>query len=57
MEDCKYVSTPMETGIALVKAGEGYTATQEDVTAYSLSLGSLMHIMLHSRPDIAFLSL
>ena len=54
MEDCKYVSTPMETGIALVKAGEGYTATQEDVTAYSLSLGSLMHIMLHSRPDIAF---
>ena len=54
MEDCKYVSTLMETGITLVKAGEGYTITQEDMTAHSLSLDSLMHIMLHSRPDIAF---
>ena len=54
MADCKSAPTPMKAGILLEKAESEYQATQEFKTNYQLMLGSIMYIMLQTRPDIAY---
>ena len=54
MADCKSASTPMEAGIVLGKAGAEHQSTQEFKTNYQSMLGSIMYIMLQTRPDIAY---
>ena len=54
MADSKSAPTPMEAGILLEKAESEYKATQEFKTNYQSMLGSIMYIMLQTRPDIAY---
>ena len=54
MENCKIASTPMDPGVILMKAAESYTPNPEDHNAYRSLTGSLNHIMVYTRPDIAY---
>ena len=54
MADSSTAYTPMEAGAVLGKAGSEYQATQEFKTNYQSMLGSIMYIMLQTRPDIAY---
>ena len=54
MTDCSSVSTPMEAGMVLGKAGAEHESMQEFKTNYQSMLGSIMYIMLQTRPDIAY---
>lgn len=50
MEDCKTISTPMDVNVKLVKS------TEKDVKDYPYkeAVGSLIYLMIDSRPDIAY---
>lgn len=54
MENCRPLTTPMEFGVKYMKADNGHTATKEDRTAHQSALGSVMHAMTQTRPEIAF---
>lgn len=53
MEDCKAASTPMAQ-VLLTKAPEGYTCDKAQLTQYQSLLGELMHLMVQTRPDLAY---
>lgn len=54
MFDCKPMDTPMATDSSLHKAEDGYQASPELRHHYQSAVGSLMYIMLGTRPDIAY---
>lgn len=57
MSACKSVTTPMETSSALhqlVKAPEGYQASDQEIKNYQSMIGGIMYAMLCTRPDISF---
>ena len=54
MADSKSMSTPMDTHCCLQKAEDGYEADSIFVTLYQSTVGSIMYIMLGTRPDIAY---
>ena len=53
MEDCNPVLTPMKTD-KLKKADDGYECPPKEKKAYQTLLGELMHLMVKTRPDIAY---
>ncbi len=54
MWDCKPLATPMDASCRLVKAPDEYTADKSLRISYQSAVGSLMYIMLGTRPDIAY---
>ena len=50
---CAAVATPVEGGTKLQKSAEGFIADPENWLQYQSAVGSLMYVMLGSRPDIA----
>ena len=53
LEDCYTVSIPIEPGIQLTTQPK--TAdSEEDTTLYRSMLGSVMYLMLCTRPDLAY---
>ena len=57
MEDCKPISTPLEVNQKLSKSMSPQTAEDRDYMAtvpYRQAVGSLMHAMIGTRPDICF---
>lgn len=59
MQDCKFMDTPMAAGTNLLKRTSprvepGDPATPTDKARYQRLIGSLMYLMLGTRPDIAF---
>ena len=56
MENCKSVSTPMEVGLKLTKEMEPKTKEEMDKmdkVPYRAAVGSLMYLMVATRPDLA----
>lgn len=53
IEDCKAVDTPMVNGSRLVKE-EDNKASIGEITAYSQVVGTLMYLMVETRPDVAY---
>ena len=53
MENCAAVSTPM-TQVQLTKAPDGYKCEKDQLTQYQSLLGELMHLMVQTRPDLAY---
>jgi hypothetical protein len=51
-EDCNPVSTPMEPGIVLQKSEEAID--EELQQKYQRAIGSLMYVMVQTRPDISY---
>ena len=54
MEWCTAVATPVEPGTQLEVSAVGYEATPSNRLQYQSAVGSLMHCMLGTRPDIAY---
>ena len=57
MEECKPVSTPMETNLNLTKNGSNpahLDSFESQKFPYQSMVGSLMYIMVGTRPDIAY---
>ena len=52
--DVKPVTTPMDTSVHLVKADEGFQASDHERTRYQSAVGSLMYAMMGTRADVAF---
>jgi hypothetical protein len=52
MENCKGVSTPMEANIHLTAAIN--TASPQEKADYQRAIGSIMYVMLGTRPDLAY---
>jgi len=53
MEDCHPVSTPMAEA-RLTKAPDTYKCDPEALAAYRTLIGELMHLMVQTRPDLAY---
>lgn len=53
MAHCKPVCTPMSTD-KLYPADHGYQATESDRHQYAKAVGSLMYLMMGTRPDLAY---
>lgn len=53
MENCAKVATPM-TQVQLTKASEGYQCEKDQLAQYQSLLGELMHLMVQTRPDLAY---
>ena len=53
MENLTPVSTPM-TEVKLSKAPEDYKCNEKELKAYQTLLGELMHLMVQTRPDLAY---
>jgi hypothetical protein len=51
-ENCNPVSTPMEPGIVLQESEEGID--EELQQKYQRAIGSLMYLMVQTRPDISY---
>jgi len=49
MVECNPIGTPLEVGLQLVKANES-----DDALPYSEAVGSIMYLMVGTRPDLAF---
>jgi len=49
MAECNPIVTPLEVGLQLVKADES-----DDALPYHEAVGSLMYLMVETRPDLAF---
>lgn len=54
MTDSKPMNTPMDANSVLTKAPDGYDAPTDMRQKYQSAVGSLMYIMLGTRPDIAY---
>ena len=54
MEQCAHASTPMDAGIDLGKSDVSYIPDPEEHSAYRSLMGSLNHLMVYTRPDIAY---
>jgi hypothetical protein len=50
----KTAAVPMNSGTKLVPAASGYQASDTLRTRYQRAIGSLMYVMMGTRPDIAF---
>jgi len=53
MTDCKPVQTPLDTSVQLKRTDEKTDGDKIDSTLYRQIIGSLMFLMVGSRPDIA----
>ncbi len=53
MEECAPVATSM-TEIKLKKAPSGYKCLEKQLKAYQILLSELMHLMIQTRPDLAY---
>jgi len=49
MAECNSIGTPLEVGLQMVKADE-----RDDALPYREAVGSLMYLMVKTRPDLAF---
>ena len=54
MENVKHVRTPLPAGYQPTKAPMDYNASAEDRQAYQSIIGSLLYVMLGTRPDISY---
>jgi len=54
MEDCNGVATPMESGIVLQRAQNPNIQDPADQQLYQSLVGSLMYLMMATRPDLAY---
>lgn len=54
MQNCHGMDTPMEQGLQLTKAPEGYQAEREVIQWYQTVVGKLMYLLSNTRLDIAF---
>ncbi|KAI7703162.1 hypothetical protein KC353_g14273 [Hortaea werneckii] len=54
MDDAKPAATPMEAGGVSLEKRSDETAAPVEVARYQSAVGSLMHLMTTTRPDIAF---
>ncbi len=54
MRDCKPAATPMDANTKLVPPEETYRAEEKLRQSYARAIGTLMYLMLGTRPDIAF---
>ena len=54
MEDCRPVKTPMDEGVQLHQAEDGYKATAEDQEGYRKIIGCLQWLATMTRPDISY---
>lgn len=54
MEQCHGMDTPMEQGLQLTKASDGYQAKQEVIQWYQTVVGKLMYLLANTRYDIAY---
>jgi len=54
MADCKPAASPMDTSLNLSPAEDGYQAPLEIKRWYQGAVGSLMYLMLGTRPELAF---
>src|SRR5436190_18437058 len=52
MQNCKFAKTPLPTGWRATKNHE--QATPEFLLRYQAIIGSLLYLMIGTRPDIAF---
>ncbi len=53
MEECAPVATPM-TEVKLKKAPSGNKCPEKQLKAYQILLSELMHLMVQTRPDLAY---
>ena len=53
MEDCKPSMTPLAVGGKLTKQGEGEEKEEASGVPYRPAIGSLMYLMVSTRPDLA----
>ena len=51
---CATVTTPVESGVRLLKSEEGFVSDPSNRQQYQSAVGSLMYAMSGSRPDIAY---
>jgi hypothetical protein len=54
MDKCNGVSTPMDPNSQLEAALPGHVASRDNLLNYQQVIGSIMYIMLGTRPDLAF---
>jgi hypothetical protein len=54
MAECNTVSTPMDAKQKILRADEDYQAPRELQECYARAIGSLLYLMLCTRPDIAY---
>jgi len=54
MSACRGVTTPLDKGKLLVKAAPDFTATLTSQKEYQTLIGSLMYLMIATRPDLAY---
>ena len=54
MENVKHVRTPLPAGYQPTKTPVDYNASAEDRQAYQSIIGSLLYVMLGTRPDISY---
>ena len=54
MSACKGVATPLDKGKVLSKANPNFTSTLTAQQEYQKLIGSLMYLMMGSRPDLAY---
>src|SRR5438045_5288626 len=55
MDNCNGISTPMDPNAQLEAAPPGYVASKEHMLEYQQAVGSIMYMMLGTRPDLAFM--
>jgi hypothetical protein len=53
MKECALVATPM-TEIRLKKPLPGYKCPENQLKQFQVLLGELMHLMVQTRPDLAY---
>jgi hypothetical protein len=54
MLNCNPETTPMSSTAQLQKAEDGYTASVDFCSQYQSAVGSLLYVMMGTRPDIAY---
>ena len=54
MEDCNPVQTPLDTSVVLIKSQDDEEIDEYQTMVYQQIIGSVMYLMLGTRPDLAY---